>query len=291
MRLPGLRFPAVLVVALFSVFPLSALLAQHGGGGSSAGSSSASSSASSGGFHGGGGTSSVSSSGGHSSSGSASHTSGSHTSGSQSSTARSTSSRSYTFRGLDQKGNVQAPKRGFVSFLRHPFVRRPNAKSKQLTQFRRRVCLNGTCRVCPVAQVPGAAGCVTPHIYLRHSNVCSRADVWAGSACLLQVSFADDCAGPRMAMEQQARRVREAAAARASECANLFSQQCADLTNNEQRESSLYQVMQDKYKQCEVRSRGTAWFGHNPFLHLGAGNLVMDADHQLSGRLLIPEAQ
>jgi hypothetical protein len=275
MRLSGPRFPAVLVVALFSVFPLSALEAQHGGVGSSAGSSSASSSASSGGFHGGGATSS----GGHSSSGgSVSHSSGSHTSGSQSSTTRSTSSRSYTFGSLPEKGNVQAPKRGFVSFLRHPFARRPNEKRERLTQFRRRVCLNGTCRVCPVAQVPGAGGCVTPHIYLRHSNVCSRADVSAGSACLLQVSFADDCAGPRMAMEQQARRVREAAAARASECANLFSQQCADQTSNQEREFSLYQVMQDKYKQCQVRSRGTASFGSNPFLHSGAGSLVTDAD-------------
>jgi len=259
MRLSGLRFPAVLVVALFSVFPLSALEAQHRGVGSSAGSSSASS----GGFHGGGATSS----GGHSSSGgSVSHSSGSRAA-SGSSAAHTNLSRSYAFRSLDEKDNANPPKRGFLSLLRHPFARRPNEKRERLTQFRRRVCLNGTCRVCPVAQVPGAGGCVTPHIYLRHFDVCSRADVWAGSACLLQVSFADDCAGPRMAMEQQARRVREAAAARASECANLFSQQCADLTNNQQREFSLYQVMQDKYKQCQVRSRGTASFGSNPFLH------------------------
>jgi hypothetical protein len=286
MRLPGLRFSAVLVIALFSAFPLSALLAQHGGGGSSAGSSSASSSASSGGSHGGGGSSSVGSSGGHSSGGSASHASGSHASGSRSSAAHSTSS--HASRTLDEKDNAQPSKRGFVSFLRHPFARHSHEKPEHLAQFRHRVCLNGTCRVCPVAQVPGAGGCVTPHIYLRRHDVCSHADVWAGGSCLLQTSFIDDCAGPRMAMEQQARRVREAQAARQSECANLFSQQCADLTNNEQRESSLYQVLQSKYKQCQTRSQGAAWSGRNPFLHLGAGGLVSDADHRLSGRLLIP---
>jgi hypothetical protein len=273
MRLPGLRFPAVLLVALFSLFPLPALLAQHGGGGSSAGSSSGSSAGSSGGSHGGGGASSAGSSGGHSSG-----TSASHGSGSRSSATHSNLSRSYTFRSLNEEDNAHAPKRGFLSFLRHPFPRHPKQKPELLTQFRHRVCLNGTCRVCPTAQVPGAGGCITPHIYLRRP-ICSHRDVWAGSSCLLQVSFVDDCAGPRMAMEQQARRVREAAAARESQCGNIFSQQCVDLTSNEQRESGLYQVLQDKYKQCQVRSRGSAWFGSDPLFHRGAGGPISDANH------------
>jgi hypothetical protein len=273
MRLSSLSPTAVVLLALFSVFPVSTLMAQHGGGGSSGGSSSGSSAGSSGGSHGGGGASSAGSSGSHSSGGSASHGSGSHGSG-----LRSSAAHSYTFRSLNEKDNAHAPKRGFFSFLRHPFPRHPKEKSELLTQFRHRVCLNGTCRVCPVAQVPGTGGCVTPHIYLRRS-ICSHRDVWAGSSCLLQVSFVDDCAGPRMAMEQQARRVREAAAARESQCGNIFSQQCVDLTSNEQRESGLYQVLQDKYKQCQVRSRGSAWFGSDPLFHRGAGGPISDANH------------
>lgn len=282
MRLPGLSFPAVLLVALFSISQT--LMAQHGGGGSSAGSSSG---ASGGGSHGGGGiasggSSSHGSGGGHSSGGFASHASGSHGSGWRSSTAHSNPFRSNTkdvpFRGLDKKDNGQAPKRGFLSFLRHPFARRASEKPELLKNFRHRICLNGTCRVCPVAEVPGHGGCVPAHIYLRNPDFCSRANVGA-SSCLPQTSFVDDCAAARIAMEQQARRLREAGAARDSECANLFSQQCVDLTSSEERESSLYQALQDKYKRCQVRSRGTATFGSNPFLYRGADSLVKDADH------------
>jgi hypothetical protein len=277
MRLPGLS-STVLLVALFCVFQVSTLVAQRGGGGSSAGSSPGPSAGSSGGSHGGGGASSAGSSGGHGSAGSASRGSSSHGSGPRSSAAQSNLSRSYTFGSLNEKDNAHAPKRGFLSFLRHPFSRHPKEKPERLTQFRHRVCLNGACRVCPIAQVPGAGGCVTPHIYLRRS-ICSHRDVWAGGSCLLQVSFVDDCAGPRMAMAQQARRVREAAAARESQCGDIFSQQCVDLTSNAQRESSFYQVLQDKYKQCQVRSRGSASFGSNPFSQRGAGRIIYDADH------------
>ena len=281
MRLPGLSFVAVLLVALFSISQT--LMAQHGGGGSSGGSSSGSSG---GGSHGGGGaatggSSSHGSGSGHSSGGAASHASGSRGSGWRSSAAHSNSSRSYTkdvlFRGLDKKDNGPvAPKRGFLSFLRHPFARRPSEKPELLKNFRHRICLNDTCRVCPVAEVPGHSGCVAPHIYLRNPDFCSRANVGA-SSCLAQTSFADDCVAARIAMEEQGRRVREAEAARDSECTNLFSQPCVDLTSSQEHESNLYQALQDRYKQCRARSRGTATLGSNPFLYRGVDDLVTDA--------------
>lgn len=291
MRLPGLSSPTVLVLTL-SFFLVSTSVAQHGGGGSSAGSSSASS----GGFHGGGGTSSGGGSwGGHSSVGSASHasSSGSHASGSRSTTGHFDSSRSHTnsarFPTFDAQGNTATAKRGFFSFLRHPFPHRPTHDSEQASQFRHRVCLNGACRVCAVAQVPGAGGCVTPHIYLRHST-CSHADVWAGGSCLLQTSFMDDCAGPGLLMEQQARRLQEADAARQSQCTDRLSQQCTEMTTNDQRESSLYRVFQDKYRQCRLRSRGSAWFGINPFSYHGPDNLGLGADRLSPQSLLSSKA-
>jgi hypothetical protein len=293
MRLSSLSFAAI-VALLFFLFSASTLLAQHGGGGGGGGGSSAGSSggSSGGGSHGGGGGSGASSSGGghssgsHSSGASASHgagSSGHSSSASNSSISSSARSNSERIRDITRVSLIEPiaaepakttpQKRGFFSFLRHP-LRKPEPAA--VAEFQHPVCWHGVCRVCPVAQVPGAGGCVTPHIFLRNTYLCSRAEI-LGGACL-QTHFLDDCSGLRAAMERQARRMQAAAAARQNACSGAFTQECADLTNTAQSEASLYQALQQKLSQCQARSRGPQAYrnGLTPFHDFSDFGVDMD---------------
>jgi hypothetical protein len=281
MRLSSLSFTAVTLL-LFSLFSVPTLLAQHGGGGGGGGSSGGGFSgggSSGGGSHGGGGGSSGASSGGHSS---GSYSSGSHSSGSHSSAshaggssghANDTSSapngpRSNAQRIRDithvalidpiaaEPAKAAPGKRGFFSFLRHPF-----RKPESVAEFQRPVCWRGVCRVCPIAQVPAAGGCVTPHLFL-HSNLCSHAEIWSGPC--LQTNFLDDCSGLRAAMERQRQRFQAAAATRQNACSFGATQECTDLATQADSEANLYGVLQQKLNQCLARSRGRQANGNNP---------------------------
>jgi hypothetical protein len=283
MRLSGLSFSgsssgsfgfscscAAVTVLLFLLFSGSTLLAQHGGGGGGGGGASG---GGGGGSHGGGGGSSgASSGGGHSSggSGSGSHGSGSHNSGTKASRGAGSSGgsqassalRSNTQRIRDitrvpviepvafEAAKATPQKRGFFSFLRHPF-RKPEAEP--VAAFQHRICRLGACRVCPVAQVPGGGGCVTPHIFLRNANLCSRAGISSG-ACQ-QTNAVDDCSGLRAVMERQARRMQVAEAARQNACSSIFTLQCTDLAGKAESEVNLYGALQQKFNQCMERSR------------------------------------
>ena len=273
MRLSSLSFRVVLVVLLFSAFSVTTLLAQHSGGGGGGGAS-----ASSGGSHGGGGggSSSASSashssggshSGGGSSSGSSnhagsSHGSSSHGSGSGHSPAPSTGhpnvSRSRSMREPEPKsanadGSARPAKRGFFSFFRHPFPRRPLPKPQPepepVAAFSHRVCLNGFCRVCPVAQQPGVYGCLTPRIELHH-NLCGHLQDWNNGLCGVPIQSVDDCSGLRAALQRQIRRMEAAEAARRAECINGNTPECSDLTGKSQSEASFYQKLQERYARC-----------------------------------------
>src|SRR5579863_2764097 len=216
MRLSSLSFAAVLLVSLFSAFSISSL-AQHGGGGGGGGGSS-------GGSHGGGGGSSSGSSGGHASGGSASHGSSAHSSSAGPSAVHPAPSKrelAPTVRNEPiHESRVNPEKRGFFSIFHHPFHHHhPNPHPAMEVEFHRRVCLNGICRICPVAQVPGVHGCATPQIPVRH-NTCSNLAGWAGNACAPQTSFVEDCSGLRMTMQRQAERMQAADAARHGECIN-----------------------------------------------------------------------
>ena len=279
MRLSSLSFSGssssacvAAALLLFSLFSVSTLLAQHGGGGGG-GSSAGSSGGGSGGSHGGGGGSSGASSGGGHTSGSSSsgsHSSGSYNSGtsasrgagSSGSSRISSAPRSNYQRIRDitrvsiiepvafEAAKATPQKRGFFSFLRHPF-RKP--EPEPVAAFEHRVCRLGTCRVCRVAQVPGAGGCVTPHIFLRYANLCSRAEIWSGTC--QQTNAVDDCSGLRAVMERQARRMQVAEAARQSACSSVFTQQCTDLAGKAESEANLYGALQQKFNQCMERSR------------------------------------
>jgi hypothetical protein len=286
MRLSGLCFSrATAALLLFSWLSVSTLLAQHGGGGGGGGSSvgssgggSSSAASSGGGSHGGGGGGSFSggahSSGGSSSrsSSSGSHTSSATASGRNGGSLASSLSRSNTQRIRDitrvslieplasEPMKLAPQKRGFFSFLGHPFRRQA---AEPGAAFQHRVCWRGECRVCPVAQLPRAGGCATPHIYLRYANQCSHAEIWSG-VCR-QTNIVEDCSGLRAAMERQALRMQAAEAARQNACSSIFTEQCTDLAGKAQSEVSLYGALQQKFNQCMEHSGRSQAYRNNLF--------------------------
>ena len=234
------------------------ILAQHsaGGGGSSSG-------ASSGG--GGGGSHGGSSAGSFSSASSSSHSSGgsvSHRSTANAPTSGSASSRSGV-RGAQPKAlntvrqtNAAVPgktepsqKRGFFSFLRHPFRKPlpPEATSPPLADLRRPVCFKGPCQVCPKG---GCAGTVIASNSIRHP--CAAGEFRSGGACLQQISL-DDCSGLRMMAQQQAQRMQAAEATRQSACSS-DPHQCSASSSSAESEANLYRELQARYQACQRRA-------------------------------------
>lgn len=145
---------------------------------------------------------------------------------------------------------AQPVKRGFLSFLRHPF-RRP--QPQPVADLRHRICLDARCQVCPSGQRQAGGGCVGAVVPSQINNLCSRWDISSGGTCLLHTRFLDDCSGLRMALDQQARRMRAAELAQQSACATGAAQ-CSDLTSASQSESSLYRALADRYRLCEYQS-------------------------------------
>jgi len=153
------------------------------------------------------------------------------------------------------QGNLEArpaqpEKRTFFSFLRHPFKR---PQPQPVAHLRHRICLDARCQVCPPGQRQAGGGCVGTVMPSKTNNLCSRWDFSSGGACLLQTRFLDDCSGLRMALDEQARRMRAAQLAQQSACAT-GAMQCSDLTGASGSEANLYQALADRYRQCRYRS-------------------------------------
>ncbi len=175
MRLSGLVVAALLLVS-------ATLFAQHTSG--SSGSSSSSSAGSSGWSSSGASHSSYSggsssSTGSHNSSNSASHVA---------STGAAASHPSPSTKLPSAQENAAREKKGFRSFLRHPF-RKP--KPVQAAEFKRPVpCLKAPCPVCPSGQSRSGNGACVPSVVA--SNVCPPGQFWNGFACGVQYRF-NDC--------------------------------------------------------------------------------------------------
>ncbi len=150
-------------------------------------------------------------------------------------------------------------RRGFFSFLRHPF-RHPDRKGPPTGDLRHPVCLRGPCQVCPNGQVGTKGGCVAVAIQQQQRDYCSTLGVWNGS-CTLQTSFLPDCSAIRMAMQNQAQRVQSAVALEQSTCAAGPSPACANASNARLSEQNLYRALQARYQQCVRQAIGTYPFG------------------------------
>src|SRR5215469_14248492 len=209
MRLSGRSFAAILLLSSLALAQHSSGGGSGGGGGSSGGGShggggsSAGSSGHSGGGHspGGSGGGHLSGGGSHDSGGASTHGGSSRSGGSSSSSAvasrsgprgteASLASPSGEPIGALQLRTVAPEKRTFVSFLRHPF-RKPEPKT--VVVIRPPGCLQRPCRICPIGQVRSGGGCVGARVPLYQHDVCSHRLIWAGSACLAQTPFVDQC--------------------------------------------------------------------------------------------------
>ena len=307
MRLSGLSLAITLVLSSF-------LLAQHSSGGGSSGGSSSNSSG--GGSHssyssGSSGGGSHSSGGGHSSSAGSGHTSGgSHGSGgSHASSGMSTSSASSSHGKTDHGSNlVSSPragmqpssskmarpihepksdlpqhvvvpeKRGFFSFLRHPFHKpQPKVVAQPALYLPRPICAKGRCTpACPVGQVYSGGGCITPNFVTCGRGPiwnnscgypCSPGEIWNGGACLYHTRFLDSCLGLRTSLERQIQRVQAAEAARRNACGNGPAQECSQATAGWQSEENLRRDLLMRYQQCRMQSMPmySARYGLSPF--------------------------
>lgn len=298
MRLSGLsctKFSlAIAVLLLFSVSSVSVALAQHGGGTGPGGSFSgggSSSGGSSGGSHGGGGFSGGSSSAhsggsgasashGSSSPGSSSHGMSSHSVLGHGNTASAPPSNIQRIQNLTRVPILEAEekppqRRDIFSILTRPF-RKP--QPERISEFEHRGCWRGVCRVCPVAQVPGASGCTTPNLYLRNSSLCSRAQIWAGNPCVQSIDLLDDCSGLRAAMERQAQRMQAAEQARQNACSGAVTQECTNMTSWTQQETSRYQILQRRFNQCQARSQRSHTYRNSFYPFQGFGDFGIDID-------------
>lgn len=283
--LAALRFTLALAVTVVFSSPV---LAQHsstssssssGGGSSSSGgggshsssSGGSSSSGSSGGSHSSGASSSSSHASSHSSGGSVSHGSSGHSSSAAPASShpsvrepRSNSVHSVREPNTGMRARTEpAEKKGFFSFLRHPFhrpARKPVAPTPVVTDLKRPICWRGHCPVCRAGQTRVGGGCGGTAVATNTRNFCPLGEAWNGNACLLQTSFPYDCSALRRSLQQQEQRMQAAQAAQQSACSAGPSQDCSDLTSTSQSEASRYQTLRDRYRMCQQRS-----FNVNPF--------------------------
>jgi hypothetical protein len=146
-------------------------------------------------------------------------------------------------------------RRGFFSFLRHPF-RRPQPKLP-VTDLRHHLCLEGPCEVCPNGQLAAKGGC-GGMIAHKSYNACPAAELWNGSMCIAELRVVDDCSAYARMMQRQTQRMQAAESFRQSACANGTAQECSEATNSWQSESNLYRTLQVQYQRCLLRSGRTA---------------------------------
>ena len=302
MRLAGLSLAVLLTSSI-----LFAQHSSGGGSSGSASSGSSSGGGSHSSSSGGSSYSGGSSSGGHSSSGGSSHsTGGSHSSGgghssggthasssghvSGSASAPNTKGEPGTTRvgsshhGIESSSSKMSPpirepksplservvmpqKRGFFSFLRHPF-RKPQPKvveAKPASYLPRPICPKGRCApACPVGQARGGGVCTTPLIPLSSRHHCAVGEVWNGTSCSYGARFLDNCSGLRMALDRQAQRVQNAEAARQRACGNGPGPECSDASSTWQSEESLRQNLLRRYQQCRTQAISMNSAQHGP---------------------------
>ena len=283
MRLSGLCAATLFLLSSFLL--TSGAMAQHsnsgssssgssssggGGGGSHSSSSGGSSSSGSSGVGSHSSSSSSSSSGGHSSNSSSSGHASSGGSSAHGTSARGSNSVSASavspargFRSTESKtqspirepnGTLREPaahaeKRGFFSFLRHPFHK---PEPKPAADLRHRICFTGPCPVCP----PGARGgaCGAAVVLHRSRPTCSGSAVWTGNPCMTATHYLDDCSGLRSMMERQAQRMQAAESIQRSGCVAGPSQECAETSSSFAGEENLYRSLQQRYQQCRMQT-------------------------------------
>jgi hypothetical protein len=182
--------------------------------------------------------------------------------------------------GVPQRA-VVPEKRGFFSFLRHPFRRpQPKVVARPALYLPRPICPKGRCApVCTVGQASRGGICVTPPIAMCvpgqiWNNVscgaryqCSPGEIWSGSSCLYHTQFLNQCFALGTALYRQERRVEAAESIRQSACANGAAQECSEATAAWQSEENLRQNLLTRYRQCQMQSIAASSGGYGLSLY------------------------
>lgn len=185
--------------------------------------------------------------------------------------------------GVPQRA-VVPEKRGFFTFLRHPFRKQPpKAVAQPALYLPRPICPKGKCApVCPVGRVRSGGVCSTPVVQVCVAgqtwndschNQCSHGEIWNGGSCLYHTHFLDSCFAQRTALERQVQRVQAAEATRRNACANGPAQECSAATGTWQSEENLRRNLLARYQQCLTMSTYSAQYGRSP----SDGNLWLDS--------------
>lgn len=236
-----MRFSSLLVAAFLLVSAI--LLAQHSAG---AGASSSAGSASSGASHSAAvSTSSSSSSVSHSSSSSPSHVA--HASGGAPHPTLSTKSAPTS--PASTAKHSEPEKRGFRSFLRHPFKKPVPVETAEF----KRPCWKEPCPVCP----PGGARNGRCGV---QTHVCQPGQYWNGLACGVQYLPNEDCRALAARLAQQEQRMRSLVGAQQQACSSdPDSAECGNLRTQSAGESVLHEQLRRQYEQCLLHARSYAF--------------------------------
>jgi len=145
---------------------------------------------------------------------------------------------------------TQPEKKGFLSFLRHPFHKpepkhkpkpKPEPEPIPVVPDLRAVCKHKPCAVCPPGQSAGKNGtCVTPSPTLASAR-CRAGMVWDGAAC---ASTTDDCAMFSSRAATLANELRGIKGEMQMACSNDPSaRQCGELTLSHDGAISRYRML------------------------------------------------
>jgi len=132
-------------------------------------------------------------------------------------------------------------KRGLFSFLRHPSRKHQATVAKDL---RHRVCLNGSCKVCPAGSSLGSNGACSSTV-VAQTNLCMSGTYWGSGGCMeLENRYLNRCYLYPDAELEAARKEMEAVRGRMEAVCSKdpASAECSNLNFQYQRAVGLYNM-------------------------------------------------
>ncbi len=155
-------------------------------------------------------------------------------------------------------------KRGFLAALRHPF-RGP--EPHYAVDLRHRICLQGTCKVCPAGTTAGANGtCSGSELRWQVPNFCTSGSYWSVNSCvvLAQQYRWNDCNYPADPELLAAKRKMDVLRSQMNDACrgDAASRACADMNFAYQQAVGQYNVRRDMHQRLFDRCLQGSPFGY-----------------------------
>jgi len=156
---------------------------------------------------------------------------------------------------------VNSEKRGFLAALRHPFH---HPEPNYSIDLRHRICLSGSCKVCPAGTTAGSNGACSGSKQIPH--LCMSGSYWYGNSCmaLAQQYRWNDCLEPADPELLAARRSMEVSRRQMTDACNqdAASQACADMNFAYQQAVGRYNVQRNIHQRLRLRCLQGSAFGY-----------------------------